>query len=147
MSGKPNIAQRRRSRSLLVQALYQWQIAGTEVNAIEAQFRVENETAKIDWSFFHELLHRMPAFCASLDEAISPLLDRKLTELTPVEMAILRLGMFELQHRVDVPYRVVINEYVDLARKFGASESHKYINGVLDKAARSLRKVEIDAGA
>ena len=147
MSGKPNIAQRRRSRSLLVQALYQWQLSGTEVNAIESEFRTDNEKAKVDWSFFHELLHQLPAHRESLDEQISPLLDRRLAELTPVELAILRLGMLELGHRIDVPYRVVINEYVDLAKKFGAAESHKYVNGVLDKAARSLRETEIQAGA
>lgn len=146
MNNKPNIAQRRRARSLLIQALYQWQIAGTAVNEIEAEFRADPK-GKIDWDFFHEVLSVMPEHCCAVDEQLSTMIDRKLEELTPVELSILRLGLFELMQRIDVPYRVVINECVDLAKKFGASESHKYINGVLDKAAKQLRKTEREAGA
>ena len=78
---------------------------------------------------------------------MEPLLDRKLDDLGPIERALLRMGMYELTHRIDVPYKVVINEEVALAKKFGATDSHKYVNGVLDKAARQLRKVEIDAAS
>jgi N utilization substance protein B len=80
-----------------------------------------------------------------LDEALEPLLDRKLKDLDPIELTLLRMGMYELTWRIDVPYKVVINEEVALAKKFGATDSHKYVNGVLDKAARQLRKVEVDA--
>lgn len=140
---KPNIAQRRRARSLLVQALYQWQLADHGVAELEAQFRADQE-GKIDWEFFHDVLVEIPEKKDELDELLGPKLDRKVSELTPVELSILRLGLFELAHRVDVPFKVVINEYVDLAKKFGASESHKYVNGVLDKASRELRAVELN---
>lgn len=138
---KPNIAQRRRARSLLVQALYQWQLAAHSMDELEAQFRADQE-GKIDWDFFHDVLVEIPLQREALDELLAPKLDRRINELTPVELAILRLGLFELAHRIDVPYKVVINEYVDLAKKFGASESHRYVNGVLDKAAKELRAIE-----
>lgn len=141
---KPKIAERRRARSLLVQALYQWQIADTAVADIEAQFRAD-QSARIDWSFFHEILVETLGQLEVLDAAILPRLDRKLEELTPVEHAILRLGLCELRNRIDVPYRVVINEYVDLAKKFGAAESHRYVNGVLDSAAKEFRSTERQA--
>lgn len=141
---KPKIAERRRARSLLVQALYQWQIAETAVADLEAQFRAD-QNGKIDWSFFHEILVETLGQLEVLDAAMAPRLDRRLEELTPVEHAILRLGLCELRNRVDVPYRVVINEYVDLARKFGAAESHRYVNGVLDSAAKEFRSTERQA--
>lgn len=141
---KPKIAERRRARSLLVQALYQWQIAETAVADIEAQFRAD-QSGRVDWSFFHEILVETLGQLEVLDAAMVPRLDRRLEELTPVEHAILRLGLYELRNRVDVPYRVVINEYVDLARKFGAAESHRYINGVLDSAAKEFRSTERQA--
>lgn len=141
---KPKIAERRRARSLLVQALYQWQMAEIAVADLEAQFRAD-QSGKVDWSFFHEILVGALGELESLDAAMVPRLDRSLAELTPVEHAILRLGLYELKSRVDVPYRVVINEYVDLARKFGAAESHRYVNGVLDSAAREFRQAERQA--
>ena len=141
---KPNIAQRRRARSLLVQALYQWKLADALVSDIETEFRSTNKS-KVDWEFFHEVLSAIPSTSSDIDEQMDEYLDRKVGELTPVELSILRLGFFEFTHRIDVPYTVVINEYVDLAKKFGATESHKYINGVLDKAAKKIRTVEISA--
>ena len=89
----------------------------------------------------------MPAHLDTLEDLLTPLLDRKLDDLDPIELSLLRLGMFELVERIDVPYKVVINEAVALAKKFGATDSHKYINGVLDKAARQIRKVEVDAAS
>ena len=138
---KVPLAQRRKARSLVLQALYQWLIANAEPLEIESQFREEN-SGKIDWDYFHEVLFEIPKQASSLDQHIHPLLDRKPSALDPVERALLYLGTFELAHRPDVPYRVVINECVELAKIFGATESHKYVNGVLDKLARTLRPLE-----
>lgn len=135
------LAQRRKARSLILQALYQWLIAKAEPLEIESQFREEN-SGKIDWDYFREVFFEIPKQVSILDEHILPLLDRELSALDPVERALLYLGAFELAYRPDVPYRVVINECVELAKTFGATESHKYINGVLDKLARTLRPLE-----
>jgi len=130
-----------------MQALYQWHMAGASLNDIEAEFRADYDFSHVDLAYFQALLHEVPACVDELDAALEPLLDRKLDELDPIERTLLRMGMFELTRRLDVPYKVVINEEVALAKKFGATDSHKYINGVLDRAARELRKVEIDAAS
>lgn len=145
-SAPPKIAHRKKARGLLVQALYQWQISDYPVNAIEAQYRADN-TGKVDWDYFHEVFEGVASSADALDEGFTPFLDRDLSQLNPIELAILRLGAYELFRRIDIPYRVVINEAIELAKKFGASESHKYVNGVLDKLARQARQVEMDAGA
>lgn len=141
---KPKIAHRKRARNLLVQALYQWQLSKNPVTEIEAQYRTDN-TGKIDWDFFHQAFSFISINQAKLDGVFITFLDRDLGDLNPIELAIIRLGCFELQERIDVPYKVAINEYVDLAKKYGATDSHKYVNGVLDKVARELRKPEINA--
>ena len=143
---KPKIAHRKKARSLLVQALYQWQITDYPASAIEAQYRADNQ-GKIDWDYFHELFVAITGDKDVLDNAFTPFLDRELKQLNPIELAILRLGTLELTQRIDIPYRVVINEAVELAKQFGATDSHKYVNGVLDKLARECRQVEIGAGA
>ena len=143
---QPRVAHRKKARSLLVQALYQWHMAGGTSSDIEAQFRADN-TAKIDWDFFHQALVYVIANSENLDQLFSDQLDRKMQQLDPIELVLLRLGSFEFLERIDVPYKVVINEYVDLAKKYGASESHKYINGVLDKLAKQHRAVEIAGSA
>ena len=141
---KPNkIAMRRKARSLAVQALYSWQLAGQPLNEIEAQFRVDNDFSDVDGAYFQELLHGVPRLKAELDEAFGPCLDRPLDEVDPVELAILRLSAYELRNRVDVPYRVVINEGIELAKVFGATDGHKFVNGVLDKLAPRLRADEV----
>lgn len=140
-------AERRKARHYGMQALYQWHMAGASVNDIEAEFRADYDFSHVDLEYFQALLHGIPACVDELDAAMEPLLDRKLDDLGPVERALLRMGMYELIHRIDVPFKVVINEQVALAKKFGATDSHKYINGVLDKAARQWRKVEIDAAS
>lgn len=144
--GKIPLAWRKRARELLVQALYQWQLSGTEVALIEAEFRADNGN-KTDWDYFHHALSHITAHADELQALFRPLLDRSVGQLDPIEAGILYLGLFELTQRIDVPYRVVINEGVELARKYGATESHKYINGVLDKAARQLRTVELGQSA
>lgn len=139
-------AERRKARHYGMQALYQWHMAGASLTDIEAEFRSEYDFARVDLEYFQAILHGVPAQVDELETLFEPLLDRSLDELDPIERALLRMGMWELKDRIDVPYKVVINEAVALAKKFGAAESHKYINGVLDKAARQLREVELAAG-
>ncbi|TDG12769.1 transcription antitermination factor NusB [Seongchinamella unica] len=138
-------AERRKARHYGMQALYQWLMADAALNAIEAEFRAEYDFAHVDLEYFQALLHGVPASVDELEAIFQPLLDRDIDDLDPIERTLLRMGTFELKERIDVPYKVVINEEVALAKKFGASESHKYINGVLDKAARELRKAETEA--
>jgi len=114
---------------------------------IEAEFRADYDFSRVDLAYFQALLHGVPAAVDELEAVIEPLLDRRLDELDPIERTLLRMGVFELRERQDVPWKVVINEAVALAKKFGATDSHKYINGVLDRAARQLRKVEIEAAS
>ena len=140
-------AERRKARHYGMQALYQWHMAGAAVCDIEAEFLADYDFTHVDLPYFQALLHDIPACVDELDEALAPLLDRKLDELGPIERTLLRMGMYELTRRIDVPFKVVINEEVALAKKFGATDSHKYVNGVLDKAARQLRKVEIEAAS
>ncbi len=135
-------AERRKARHYGMQALYQWLMADAPLNDIEAEFRAEYDFAHVDLEYFQALLHGVPARVDELDATFEPLLDRDIKDLDPIERTLLRMGTFELKERIDVPYKVVINEAVALAKKFGASESHKYINGVLDKAARQLRQAE-----
>jgi N utilization substance protein B len=134
---------RRRARRLLLQALYQWQMSGTDEADIERQFKEDPAFARVDAQFFHEVLRGVIESCAALDACLAPLLDRKVTELDYVELALLRMGVYELCHRHDVPFKVVIDEAVALARVFGAEESHRYINGVLDAVARAQRAREV----
>lgn len=129
-----------------MQAIYQWQMSQNPLQQIEQQFRGEYDFSQVDLEFFQELLHRIPAQLGELDALIAPHLDRTINELTPIELALLRIGAYELAHRIDVPFKVAINEAVSLAKKFGAAESHKYINGVLDNIAKQTRAVEISAG-
>ncbi|KPK36611.1 MAG: hypothetical protein AMJ69_13165 [Gammaproteobacteria bacterium SG8_47] len=136
---------RSKARRFAVQALYQWQMAGQDLNDIEAQFLSEMPVRKVDVVYFQELLHRVPARVDELDAVLSEYIDRPIDELDPVERAVLRVGVYELAERLDVPYRVVINEAVELAKVFGAEQSHRYINGVLDKVAAKLRAVEVAA--
>jgi N utilization substance protein B len=140
-------AERRKARHYAMQALYQWHMAGASVSDIEAEFRADYDFSHVDLDYFQDLLHGIPACVDELDDALAPMLDRKLDDLDPIERTLLRMGMYELTRRIDVPYKVVINEEVALAKKFGATDSHKYVNGVLDKAARQLRKVELDAAS
>ena len=136
---------RHKARSFAMQAVYQWQLTGDALNQIEAQYLVANSHHKVEWDFFKALLHGVPAHLTEIDGFIEQASsERSLKEINPVELAILRLGLFELIHRIDVPYKVVINEYVDLAHSFGAEEGHKFINGILDKVAKQARSVEIN---
>jgi N utilization substance protein B len=137
---------RRMARHYAMQALYQWQIAGSSINAIEAEFRTDNDMSKVDVEYFHEILHSVPQHLSELEALFTPyLVERSLDELDPITRALLRLATYELKFRIDVPYKVVINESVALAKKFGAEDSHKFINGVLDKTAAVVRAIEVNA--
>ncbi|HEY6597891.1 MAG TPA: transcription antitermination factor NusB [Pseudomonadales bacterium] len=138
---------RRRARRLLLQALYQWQMSGADAADIERQFAEDPNFTRVDGAFFHEVLRGVIGNRAALDECLAPLLDRKVMELDRVELALLRMGVYELCFRHDVPFKVAIDEAVGLARTFGAEESHRYINGVLDKVARAQRAREVAADA
>jgi len=138
---------RHKARRLATQALYTWQMAGQDLADIEKEYSLDHDMTKIDGDYFHELLHKVPAHLDELDGHMSPLLDRTIEEVDGVERAILRLGCYELVYRLDVPYRVVINESVKLAKTFGADQSHKYINGILDGVAKKLRSAEINASS
>jgi len=142
---KLNIWARRRARRALLQAVYQWQVAGADVQRIEAEFLTAGALEKADVEFFRECLRGVIEHHEALDAGLAPLLDRTLNALDQIELALLRLGAYELKHRIDVPYRVVIDEYVELARTFGAEDGHKYVNGVLDRLAATLRPVETRA--
>ena len=142
---KPKLQQRRKARELVLQALYQWQISGSTVADIESQFVEGPYILKADDSYFRHVFRGITHCVSDLDETVAPLLDRPVDQLGPVEHAILRIGCFELKQKHDVPYRVVINEGIELAKRFGGQDSHKYINGVLDKLAPQLRKNEISS--
>lgn len=137
-------AGRRKARHYAMQAIYQWQMAGADAATIEAEFRADNDMDKVDTDYFHDLVAGTIAQVVALDALIQPLLDRGQDALDSVSEALLRMGTYELAHRPDVPYRVVINEILALSKKFGPAESHKYLNGVLDKLAASLRQAEVE---
>jgi N utilization substance protein B len=135
-------AQRRKARHFGLQALYQWTLSEASLVDIDAEFRVDNDFRHTDGEYFQALLRGVMEDVEALEALFSPLLDRALDDLDPIERNLLRMGTFELKERIDVPYKVVINEAVSLAKKFGATESHRYINGILDKVASELRAVE-----
>lgn len=129
-----------------MQALYQWDLSGNNLSDIEVQFLQDEDFSKADKDYFHELLHEVPARLDEVEEAFSGYLDRSVQEMDPVERAVLRMATYELMERIDVPYKVIINESVNLTKKFGAEQAHKYVNGVLDKVARKLRAAEHPQG-
>ncbi len=140
---KKSPAPRRQARRLALQAVYQWQLAAASSHEIENQFLQDYPLDKVDVPYFLELLRGVVKCCPDLDEHMKPVLDRSIEELNPVELAILRIALYEFAYRVDIPYRVVIDEALRLAKTFGAIEGFKYVNGVLDTVARRLRSTEV----
>ncbi|MFV2060607.1 MAG: transcription antitermination factor NusB [Gammaproteobacteria bacterium] len=136
---------RSRARRYAVQALYQWQLSGLDIDEIKKQFYEEHNFKKVDAKFFDEVIYKIPSLIAELENKIAPHLSRAYDEIDPIERGILLLGSYELAFRPDVPYRVVINEAIELAKTFGAEDAHKFINGVLDKIALNEREVEVNA--
>lgn len=130
------------ARKVAMQGLYQWQLNRQPVQDIINQFLASEDASGVDQEYLIELLTGATQGHEQINAAIAPFVDRPLDQLDPVETAILMIGMFELQSRIDVPYRVVINEAVDLCKRFGATDAHKYVNAVLDRAAREIRQAE-----
>ncbi len=143
MSLKPS--HRRKARHYAVQAVYQWQMSGNALADIENQFIETINPKKVEVPYFLELIRGTLTSLSEIDEHLAPHLDREIDDVDPVERAILRLSAWELSERQEIPYRVVINEALELAKVFGAEDGHKYVNGVLDKVAKLLRPLEIKA--
>jgi N utilization substance protein B len=133
---------RRKARQRALQALYRWALNPQSAPDIQQEFVQTQDMAQVDMDHFSELLRECIARSEFLDQTLGPYLDIPIAQLDPVEHCILRMSVYELTQRPDIPYKVVINEAVDLAKKFGADQGHKFINGVLDKAAQKLRPHE-----
>ena len=144
-AGSRTPSARRRSREVALQGLYEWLIGGGETAVIDAHMREQEGFGECDAAHFDALLHGCIAEAADIDALLAKHVDRKTTELSPVEHGVLMIGTYELKHCIDVPYKVAINEAVELAKNFGGTDGHKYVNGVLDKAAAELRPAEVQA--
>jgi transcription antitermination protein NusB len=142
-SGSKHRVLRHNARQCALQAIYQWQLSANPVQEIETQFIQYHITKKVDLDYFKEILHGVVKHQHELDKSISPFIERTLEEVDPIELAILRIATFELAKRIDVPYRVVINEGLELAKKFGSVDGFKFINSALDRIARQLRSHEV----
>jgi len=136
---------KQKARRLLVQALYSWELGGTDIVSIEAQFHADNDMSKVDTELFRNLLFGVPKHLSEIDSAYEPHLDRENSQLDPVSRAVLRISTYELLYSAEVPYKVVINEGVNLAKTFGPTDAFKFINGVLDRVAVKQRTLEIAA--
>ena len=141
---KPNIWARRKARRALVQAAYQWQFADADLAQLHEEF-AERALDKADEEFFLDILTHMIKHSDELDQMLTPLLDRPLDQLDMVERGVLRLAAVELSERIDIPYRVVIDEYVELTKTFGSADAHKFVNGVLDRLSAQHRELEVSA--
>ena len=136
---------RRRSREVALQGLYEWLVSGAEASAIDAHMHEQDGFDKCDSVHFDALLHGCIVEAAAIDAVLARHVDRKTTQLSPIEHGVLMIGVYELTHCIEIPYKVAINEAVELAKSFGGTDGHKYVNGVLDKAAADLRPIEVEA--
>lgn len=134
---------RTKARQAAVQALYQWQLTKQPPGEIERHFISDHELAGVDLDYFRELVREIPLHLHEIDDHILPFTDRTMDEVDPVERAILRVGAYEFEFHPEIPYRVILNEAVELAKTFGAEHGHRFVNGVLDKVAAKLRAVEM----
>jgi len=139
---KRSTTPRSQARQVALQALYQWYINSSELSEINKQFLEEGRFQKIDMELYNDIVRYVSINSEGLDEVISPLLDRSVVMIGPVEKTIMRIGVFELKESLKIPYKVIIDESVELAKDFGADESHKFVNGILDKVAQNLRSLE-----
>ncbi len=135
-------AARSRARRRALQAVYAWQLSGSSMNKVLDQFRDEQDMEIADLAYFEDLLRGLDSHCADIDAALQPFLDRTVDQVDPIERAVLRLATYEMRYRLDVPYRVVINEAIEIAKRFGSDHGHTYVNGVLDHAAPEWRAAE-----
>jgi N utilization substance protein B len=138
-------AARSRSRRRALQALYAWQLSDTPIERVLEQFQHEQDMEVADLEYFEALVRGVHAHVAELDAALAKFVDRDIAQVDPIERAVLRIAAFELRHRPDVPYRVVINEAIETTKRFGADQGHTYVNGVLDKAAADWRSAEFNS--
>ena len=136
---------RTRARRRALQAVYAWQMSGADARDVVTQFAHEQARELADLAYFEDLVHGVEAHCEAIDAALTPHLDRTIEEVDAIERAALRIAGYELLRRVDVPYRVVINEALESVKRFGSEHGHTYVNGVLDHAAVALRGVEVQA--
>ncbi len=143
--GAAKTSPRRRSREVALQGLYEWLLSGADPGVIDAHMREYENFDKCDPAHFDALLHGCIAEAADIDAVLARHVDRKTTDLSPIEHGVLMIGAYELKHCIAIPYRVAINEAVELAKSFGGTDGHKYVNGVLDKAAADLRPLEVQA--
>ncbi len=134
---------RSKARQAAVQAIYQWQLTQQAPGDIETHFINDHELSGVDLEYFHHLVREVPLRLHELDDHLTPFLDREINEIDPVERAILRIGAYEFEFHPEVPYKVVLNEAVELAKTFGAEHGHRFVNAVLDKVAAKLRATEI----
>ncbi len=141
----PAKSARRRARELALQGIYQWRMTGEDTSEIDKVTRAEKSLGRYDVEFFSQLLRGVVDHNEVLVSALAPHLDRDINELSPIEFSVLLLGAYELSRHPEVPYRVVINEAVELAKTFGGTDGHKFVNGVLDKLAAQVRAVEVNA--
>ena len=137
-----DLAARSRARRRATQALYAWQMSGNPMKEVIEEFRHEQDMEIADLDYFKDLLRGVDEHCAEIDAGLAPFLDRDMAQVDPIERAVLRLSTYELRYRPDVPYRVVLNEAIEVAKRFGAEHGHTYVNGVLDKAAKEWRGTE-----
>ncbi len=142
MKGSGRYEPRRRARRRALQALYQWQLTGQDEQDIIAQFLEEQNFSNVDTELFRSLVKGVVNTHRKLDDDLQPFLDRPSGQLDVIEKVILQIGAFELRNHPEVPYRVVLDEAIDLARRFGAEQGHSFVNAVLDQAARAWRKLE-----
>jgi transcription antitermination protein NusB len=136
---KMKASARHKARSLALQAIYQWQLNAEPIDYIASQYTDNANPKKVDLAYFSELLRGITTQTENIDNEMTPLLDRKITDLTSIELAILRMAIYELQNRLDIPYKVIINEALELTKEFGAQDAFKYVNGILDKIAHKVR--------
>ena len=139
---KPSFSNRKKARRYALQALYGWAVSQNPLSEIEKHVLLEHPAEEFDKEYFCQLLYEVPKNIETLETLMSPYLTRKLEDLGLIELTILRISVYELQERIDIPYRVVINEALELAKTFAAPDSHKFVNGVLDKVAKQLRATE-----
>jgi N utilization substance protein B len=137
---------RSRARRRALQAVYAWQLSGSTMGKVLEQFRDEQDMDIADLEYFEDLLRGLEAHLGQVDAALEPFVDRPLEQVDPIERGVLRLAVYELLHRLDVPYRVVINEAIEIAKRFGSEHGHTYINGVLDRGAQTWRAAEARGG-
>lgn len=143
MNKKPMFSGRKKARRYVLQSLYGWMLTDNALADIEKHALSEHANEEFDREYFQNLLYEIPKHITELETLMTPFLSRKLEDVSPIELTVLRIAVYELKERIDIPYRVVINEALELAKTFGAIDSHKFVNGVLDKVARQLRAAEL----